>query len=221
MSRTGVRALLSVIAIPMTISQWTPIPIASKELPKLQIIGESSWELTTKQSAGGYAFLLKEPTGGNVGLRWEWKVSKFPAPTGKRDDYAVRVGVLLSDNESKLPVPEKFEKLLSEKKQSLSYIVFYDASEPDKGLNGCSISPQSARIANCFISVSAEKSKVLVSPIEDATLRFNLSASDRTKLKVVGVWVFGDSDDSESESKAFIEKIELSTTEVAENKKVK
>lgn len=212
------RSVLAAFVFPLAINQWTPVPIGSQNLPDVKST-DREWAIKTDGNAGGFVCLLPAPTtpsSQTVRLSWEWRVSTFPKTTPKipfeksADDYALRVGALLSDSEEGIKVPQRIEDLLKEKNLKLSYVVFYCAvsSVPNGPL--CAISPYNDHIINCLVGADSTYRKVAASPIEDAMRYLKLQESEKRLLKVIGLWVFADSDNSRSSSEAGLRTLEVS-----------
>lgn len=212
------RSLYAAFALPLAISQWTPVPIGSQKLPEVNSTG-GECGIKTDRNAGGFACLLPEstdPSSHSVRLSWEWRVSTFPKTAPKipfeksSDDYALRVGALLSDSEEGIKVPRRIEELLKEKGLKLSYVVFYCAvpALPDGPV--CAISPYNDHIVNCLVGADSKYKRVAASPIDDAMKYFKLPESEKRLLKVIGLWLFADSDNSHSSSDASFKKVEIS-----------
>lgn len=212
------RSVFAVFAFPLAISQWTPVPIGSQRLPEVRST-DGAWVVKTDGNAGGFAFILPtpmDPSSHSVRLSWEWRVSTFPKTTPKipfeksSDDYAIRVGALLSDSEEDIKVPRQIEELLKDKKQKLSYVVFYCAVPSLPAGPVCAISPYNDHIVNCLVRAESKYTRVAASPIEDAMKYFKLPESERGLLKIIGVWMFADSDNSHSSSDANLRAVEVS-----------
>lgn len=187
-----------------------------KGSPQIQIEGETL-TIKTHQEAGGVAYLLDQPVPlgqKDLKLDWKWRVSQFPQtfkatwekmPTQKDDeDFALRVGVLLSDGVAQMPLPRKFSRELRKRRQKLSYVVFYCATpKMPKGVK-CVKSPFNRQVVNCARSAGSQYQKVEVSPLQEAMEMFQLSSERRKNLTVLGFWLFADSDNSNSKSSAQI-----------------
>src|SRR5690606_34523569 len=90
-----------------------------------------------------------------MSLSWAWRVLKFPTnalrfPLEKNnDDFALRVGILVSDGSAVIPVPKKFRAVIADKGLPLSRVVFYCATPAGVAERACEPSPYHARIFNC------------------------------------------------------------------------
>ena len=202
------------MVIPFNIGEWTPIQINSHPMPVVSD-ENSTWKITTKNGAGGYVYILnsnheKEP------LRqasWDWKVTVFPKveikiPFSKQnDDFALRVGFLIEGDSSSISIPSSIEKLF-ERHRRISNIVFYQsvpASESNHG--SCGISPYQKEILYCLRSAKSEFETITVKPIDDLIKFLNIAG--KSSPKVVGIWIFSDSDNSHSESEVYLRNLKL------------
>ena len=202
------KSLNAWIALPLILNQWVPVPIGSQPLPQVESLG-GGWRIQTQGNAGGWAFLLPQPIGPQAKLAWEWKVAQFPSaqtqfPFEKgSDDYAIRVGALLTNGSDEIRAPQAMKKLLQDHQVKLSYVVFYSATRSAPPTEKrCGLSPYSDQIVYCLIEVGPQVSKSQVQPIEEAIQAFKLPSTQRAKLKLLGLWLFADSDNTKSSSKA-------------------
>jgi len=206
--KTKLSRLLVAVMLPTSVGQWTPIPIKST-LPK--VVGtDSSWQVTTNNSAGGFFYKLTAPAEGDFSkISWKWRVDKFPTVTPKApftkdtDDYALRVGVVFSNHKKNIKLHSEIEKAVGSEAK-VSYVVFYNASSLASSECVCEKSPYNDYILNCQIPVQKEFSNVERSPVVDLIKGFKVGAEESKKIRVVGIWIFADSDNSHSESEAYL-----------------
>lgn len=72
--------LFGFLALPLAISQWTPVPIGSQRLPEIKAT-DAEWDIKTEGDAGGFAYLLPAQTESSPNparLSWLWRVAAFP-----------------------------------------------------------------------------------------------------------------------------------------------
>ncbi|MGE3535700.1 MAG: DUF3047 domain-containing protein [Parachlamydiales bacterium] len=205
--------LLSVVVFPLSFNQWTPIKVNSHDLPKISSENQE-WRIVTNNSAGGYASLFKEAIPlGKFKLAWEWRVLKYPKvntvlPFKKEnDDSALRVGLLISGDSENISIPRPLKKTLDEKNYKLTNILFYSSENvPDEK---CGISPYQKGILYCLKHSESQWKTVDTNPMTDLVKGYGISPDQAQKLKVIGLWIFADSDNSESDSESFIRKIQI------------
>jgi len=132
------------------------------------------------------------------------------AKNKKNDDYAMRVGVLFSDGVRSMTMPEGLKVQITQKGHALSHVVFYCAAPLGDSGGECIHNPYSDSVVNCLKSAGATKKKENVFPVSD--LRKNIAASDldASKLKIIGLWLFADSDNVESDSDAWVSELKFS-----------
>ena len=200
-------SLKSLFLVPMALGQWSLVPIGKMPLPNIKE-HQGVWEIATNGNAGGIAYLLPEKTRNETHapvLSWTWNVEKFPAVRDKSplskdgDDYAIRVGALVSGDRA-MRIPTDLAKIVEPLGIMISYVVFYSATDRESWTNRCAVSPYSERIITCFRSVGAKLSSQTEAPLKDLGNTLSLQPSERSKLGLVGVWIFADSDNSKSSS---------------------
>lgn len=219
-------ALVISISLPMSLSQptsqWLQAPLPKKGFPEITS-DEKSWTLTTQGTAGGYVYLFPEalPLSSKGGvLSWKWEVSQFPqavpTPPFKKetDDYPVRIGLLLGDGEHSIRglgqgFTQAVQKKLSDRHETISAVLFWGASRSVPSHRKCGPNPYSDQIILCLKFAGPELTEVHVDPYQDASMHLNLDARTLNKLKIVGLWIVADSDDSHSSSKARISDLKL------------
>ncbi len=207
-------ALLFVI-VPFNIDQWTPVQINTYSMPV--VTDESStWKIVSKNGAGGYAYIFKESFDKEPLIRasWDWTVTKFPnveikLPFSKQnDDFAVRVGFLISGGSNSISIPDSIEKLFGTEKKKIANIVFYQAIPSTKGnQESCGESPYQKGITYCLRFATADFESQKVKPTDDVIK--NKDSSAASNLKIIGLWIFSDSDNSHSESEAYLRNLKL------------
>ncbi len=210
-----------VLGVPFVLSQWMPFNIEIKGSPEIKVV-QSSLRIMTHGDAGGYAYFFNEPlrmSDGLTQMSWKWKVDQFPNTmpkvpyTKKNEDFALRVGFLFSDGKARIPLPGKLRREFRKRKETLSYVLFYCAV-PGKALKDggrtCGKSPFHNSIVNCMRKATAESlEEITVNPFKDIQAKFKLNSRQMKRLKIVGVWLFADSDNSKSMSQADIADIQF------------
>lgn len=174
------------------------------------------WKVETKAGAGGYAYLFPENERkrlADTNLLWSWSVKEFPqtkavTPLDKgADDYALRVGLLVRGN-GEVQMPPALKEA-ARKCGIVSYVLFYSATDKRDLANQCFKNPFNDRVVDCLEFASEQRSEVKSSPLLDLSGVLTLSKDDLSKLEVVGVWIFADSDNSKSTSKAHLYQLRL------------
>lgn len=205
---------LSSLVIPMLLSQWNAHPIFFKGNPTLK---ENNKQLVieTQNASGGYVHLFSEPIpiGANTRLDWKWAIAKFPQevmqlPLKKStDDFAVRIGLLLSDGTSRISLPGGLQKSLP-RDEPLSYVLFYCATPQVDPKMVCELSPYHKSFVNCMKRASPKTERNSGFPLRDLISAKNLGP--KPSLKVLGLWLFADSDNLETRSEASVSELVLS-----------
>ncbi|MEZ4752180.1 MAG: DUF3047 domain-containing protein [Bdellovibrionota bacterium] len=205
---------ISTLLIPMLLNQWLPNAVHFKGTPKLSLEGKA-FRIETVEAAGGYIYLLPEPvtlTKEKGQFRWKWSVQRFPQKvlrlplTKKTDDFAVRIGLLLSDGTSKISLPSTLQAKLNPA-HPLSYVLFYCASPQKETTPVCEQSPYQGNFVNCMKRASGTRESNERFPWRDLASVEKVEAS--TSLQVIGVWLFADSDNNGTRSEAHVSGMEL------------
>lgn len=201
----------------MSLNQWTEVRISPTK--HLTIITDGGrWNVSTKNSAGGYAYLFPNPTtigASGVRVSWRWQVRKFPRMTSilpfhkTNDDYALRIGILVANGSGNIRVPPSIQGLLNARQSKLSYVLFYCAKPLTQEGDSCGKNPYNDRILNCLRPATDQSMDISVAPLEDLARTFQLSYEQAQKLQIIGVWIFADSDNTRSESDADLESIRV------------
>lgn len=208
------------LAIPLALTAWSGIPIGSQKLPSVAV-NDGQWGITTNGNAGGYAHFFDPNTLANVPkeLRWSWRVIEFPKVNPeipfqkKTDDYALRVGALVSIPGNPIQLPQSLKKKLPANQVPPSFVVFYGAvrstHKQEKSTDRCAPSPYNARILHCLIGAHATFENMTRSPLEDAARHLNSPDFSQAKARFIGLWIFADSDNSQSSSQALIKELSV------------
>ncbi len=179
------------------------------DLPSIQS-ASGGWKVETEGAAGGYAYLLPEKERRRLvetNLLWSWSVDQFPvtratSPSDKAaDDYALRIGLLIRGN-GELQMPQSLAEAALKSVGKISYILFYSATERPDWNNRCFRNPYNDRVFNCLRLASGKRSEVRPSPYSDLSTVLSLSDESLSKLEAAGIWIFADSDNSKTKSKA-------------------
>lgn len=172
------------------------------------------WKVETKAGAGGYAYLFSEKERRRLtdaNLLWSWSVEEFPqtkaaSPLEKAtDDYALRVGLLVR-GDGEVQVPPTLQEA-ARKCGGVSYVLFYSATHKRDLVNQCFKNPFNERVVDCLKFADGKQSGVKSSPLSDLSRALSLPSDTLSKLEVIGVWIFADSDNSKSKSKAHLYKL--------------
>lgn len=207
--------LYSAVGIPFILSQWTPYTLDFKGSPKVSVEGKQL-RISTERTAGGFAYFLPEPIpldSESVRFSWNWAVERFPIaetvlPLKKStEDFALRVGLLISDGESRISIPGKFKMALEKRSLDLSYVLFYCATPNEIEGTKCESSPYHKKVINCFKKASSTNSAHSALPLKD--LRAIGYTQEKQKLHIFGIWLFADSDNSGSSSTARVSELSL------------
>jgi len=177
---------------------------------------ENAWEISTNNSAGGYAHLFPEPIekkGKDLQVTWSWSTQVFPKINSKNlfqkdgDDFPLRIGVLLSGGGSEISVPMDLKKTLDSRNYRVSHIMFYSAAQLDQKSPIEGKSPYSSKIAYQLIPNSDASQLTAVNPFADVKRLFKFDSEKLESLKIIGLWIFADSDNSRSSSLATLENL--------------
>lgn len=207
--------LNSVVFAPFILSQWMPFALEFEGKPNVQVVRDEL-RIETKEAAGGFAYLLPQAislTETNVKFSWKWKVKQFPnvrpKPPFKKEneDFALRVGLLVSDGSSQIPLPRKLKKEIKKRNQALSYVLFYCASQDQE--TACGRSPFHQNVLNCLRPAQGEMESMESRPLADLKEAYALSQNQLKRLKVFGIWLFADSDNSESKTFASVSQLQI------------
>ena len=212
----SVSAAWMVITMPMNLLDWIQVNLPSKEIPIVTAV-DGGFRLTTRHSAGGFAYLLQNPieVTDEMKLSWQWMISRFPstiiskAVDKNNDDYALRVGVLFSDGKRTMTMPPSLKDQLSKNGRNLSYVVFYCATPESEPVPTCIQNPFSSNVLNCLKRAGTTKKQESVFPGLDLKRSMALSGQETSQLKIIGLWLFADSDNAASESDAWVSQLEL------------
>lgn len=191
--------------IPLQLALWQPAQFQKIPPAQFQEIHQT-FKIETDKTAGGRVFWLKVPIEKKAELAFEWNVERFPTAhysvplSRKEDDFAIRIGVLYGHTDSEkssLSVAPEFEEQLKKQHRSLESIVFYVAVPQGAGLSGCFPSPY-PQISYCPVEAGQKHSV------------FKTSVEIPAESKILGIWVFADSDNTKSASLAALYKLSIS-----------
>ena len=172
--------------------------------------------IETDDDVGGYALILKpdeRSKGSKTSVSWKWKVTQFPtaipSPPLKKenDDYALRIGVLIDNGQKELKLPSAVKKKLQKHQARVSHYIFY-AALPASSLKEkrCATSAYSEQGLICHLPVTDKWSEARFFPLEDLEQWIKKPSKG---AKIIGFWVFADTDNSESKSKAWLKDLKL------------
>lgn len=210
------------VPVQLDVEKWIKVKVPFRDFPMISERADGGWVVKTEDDAGGLAALFGPRLSSDRGalpFSWTWQVKEFPStkpvlpPDKKNDDYAIRVGFLLSDGKNSLPVPGDVGKLLERKKLKISNVLFYVAVPGGpSSREGCGVSAYDDRIFLCYVKANGAPERVTVDVASDIARVAKLPNTRKleTPLKVVGSWIFADSDNSETRSWAKIENFEMS-----------
>ncbi|MGE0633451.1 MAG: hypothetical protein AB7O96_13650 [Pseudobdellovibrionaceae bacterium] len=196
--------------VPFNIGDWTPVQINSHPMP-IVTDENSAWKIVTKDGAGGYAYIFNDGESATQ-ASWDWKVTKFPKVEVKlpflkqSDDFAVRIGFLIEGESASISIPSQIEKLFKSKKK-ISNIIFYQPiPRTDQNREACGLSPYQKEILYCLKFAKGEFETKKATPLEDLGKHIALRSKN---LKIIGIWIFSDSDNSHSESEAYLKNLKM------------
>ncbi len=196
------------------IGLWKETPVKSLPLPAVSVQPGSIWSLSTQGNAGGYAWRLPKPVVWSAVERvsWRWKAQRHPDPrnTGLiglfkplADDAAVRVGFVFDSGASNLPLPEAWKTETD--RDNISHVIFHNlVSQHHKP--SCSSSPLTRHITYRNVP-HAESTRFALHQETPESISTCLPAAEALSetSRLIGIWVFADSDDSRSQSKAALQ----------------
>jgi hypothetical protein len=198
--------------IPLEPSAWVKTNFPFKFAPDYYF-EKNQIRVVSDDDLGGYAHRLKKPIdlSENFKLNIIWEVKRFPKVlpelpfNKKQDDYPLRVGLILGGGAA-ANIPDAVKKKLPFK-QHISNIVYYGpvTEKVSKKEIYCGDSPHNDYAVYCAVPSPLNKLEVSFSPLED------LKATKKVtyKPKLLGLWLFADTDDSESKSEIILHKIEF------------
>ncbi len=207
-------ASTQVSVIPLDRRQWVATPLISptaKESPTLKE-KDSIWELHSNHASFGFGYVLpsKVSTGSDTRLNWNWKVEKFPE--GKEGDSAIRVGALITDSKTATTYPEGLKKLTEKIGAPTSYIVLYGAVRTVKEDQKCTVSPLYDHLVYCSRPAEANFLRQNAYPKEDLATTLSLTPTQTADLRVTGLWVMADVENSKSATEASIQNLILESS---------
>lgn len=225
----GNKSLFAGIVAPFALAQWSPFVL--KEPPRIEVLshqGKSSLVFKTRNQSGGAAHLLPKPlpvTLPGPELHWSWSVAQFPKvdpkdrdpvsgkDTKKSDDYALRVGVLLSDGESSMPMPPSLGKIFENRAERLGGMILYSAVPAGSpGTTGCFKNPFSSYTLTCPRVAGNAPAAQSAFPVRDAAQGLGLDELHLKRLKIIGFVAIADSDNTESSSEATLLELALQSS---------
>lgn len=204
--------LLAGLLVPLDQSAWIKTNFPFKFAPDYNFKNQKI-HIVSDDDLGGYAHRFKEPIELTDSLRvfLSWQVKKFPKVkpeipfTKKQDDYPLRVGLILGGGKP-AEIPEAVKKRLPFKEQ-ISHIVYYGpvTQKVSKKEKYCGNSPHNSYAVYCAVPSALSSQNFTFEPFAD----LKEVKSVKYKPKLMGLWLFADTDDSESESEITLKKIEI------------
>lgn len=170
------------------------------------------WKIETAATAGGYAYLFPEKERKRLtetNLLWTWSIAQFPvtkaaSPLDKAaDDYALRVGLLVR-GDGEVQMPPNLQEASRRIGGNISYVLFYSATDRRDWADQCFRNPYNDRVVDCLKLADRKRSDIRPLPFSDLSKALSLPNEILSKLEVVGVWIFADSDNSKTRSKAHL-----------------
>lgn len=199
--------------IPLNLDLWIPfsfpnIPVSNFDYQQVN----KSLKISSHKSASGYVYIFPDPVAINeVQISWQWSVEKFPdiknilPISNLSDDFALRLGLLLDDGKRSIKLPSQLEGELKKKNLNVSYVNFYLAV-PNENVP-CFLSPNDSFINYCLKLVNSNlKSENITSEMLAKDLN---NIKSFATLKLIGLWIFADSDNSKSTSLGTIRNIQI------------
>jgi hypothetical protein len=222
------------------LTKWIPTVVKSLPLPSITREKADIWQLATDSNAGGFAWVLPEPLKGEFTVDWSWRAEHNPKTTSSflfgllsrsSDDAAIRLGFVFDYGTAHLPIRAFARSAVTTESSgsiAISHITIvnllppYEDSLPEVDATPapkdgkelpCSRSPHSDHITYCSVHADSgiNWSAVHTSKSQLVT-RIDPALSKRSVL--VALWLFADSDDSASTSRAAINlgSVRLSST---------
>lgn len=210
--------------------KWIPTVVKSLPLPSITETAAGVWRFDTKGNAGGYAWALPEPLVTPFQVQWSWRVMTHPAAASQSffgllntaaDDAALRLGFVFDFGEANLPL-KGFARSdagdTGSESFTISHVTFVNLlPQPKKTPHPaprasttkvmepmpCSTSPHSRHITYCTLTSSAEGVWSQADVLKEELLA-QIPAAQRERAALRALWLFSDSDDSESTSMAEI-----------------
>lgn len=197
--------------IPLGSKHWEKTNFPFKWAPSYKF-KKSQIKVISDDDLGGYAHKFKKEykLTEKTRLKIAWQVKKFPKVSPripfvkKEDDYPIRIGLILSGGE-KAKIPKSVLKKLPFKK-TVSNILYYGPVRADKPMNYfCGDSPHNAYAVYCAVPSDYKEKLFEFMPLRDL-IKVKKSSY---QAEILGVWLFADTDDSESKSSVILKSIEL------------
>lgn len=205
------KLLLGGVLIPLGPSHWTKTNFPFKFAPDYSF-KNSQITIESDDDLGGYAHKLSEsiPINEKSKIVVKWQVDKYPKVTPqlpfdkKNDDYPVRIGLIISGG-PKAEIPKSVLKRLPFKKE-ISNIIYYGPIKQHKLSNYfCGESPHNSYAVYCAVPGTKRDKEFTAFPYRD----LKSVKKSKYKAEILGVWLFADTDDSESESKVTLKSIKI------------
>lgn len=212
MKKLSHKILLAALVIPLDMNQWIETSFPFKWEPDFKT-SNGVLTIESDDDLGGYAYVIKkEQRSQKLNLHWQWKVDQFPKPLAsfpyqkKDDDYPIRLGLLVNDFGEPMDLPSVVKKRLKKNKTQVTHYVFY-VPMPKTVLKEkrCGQSPFSDRGLICQVpTVKGKWEKNNLQPHEDFKKAFK-----KEKFEFNGLWIFSDTDQTESKSKIHVKDLRL------------
>ena len=198
------------LILPLELSQWKETSFPFKSSPDFTQEGKSL-RVATDDDVGGYFFPLSEPRliTDKTRVMVNIKVDKFPKVKPvipydkKQDDYALRIGLVVGGGpEAKLPSAVKSRLKLKYPVSNMLYLNITDAKFTGEA---CGKSPHNDYSVYCGLSSDLKGGEIhypVLAPLK------RIKKIDY-QGKLLGVWLFADTDDSDSESNILIRSIKI------------
>ncbi|MEC9283659.1 MAG: hypothetical protein VX642_13190 [Bdellovibrionota bacterium] len=202
--------LFAGLVLPLDLSQWHKTNFLFKAAPDYSS-DKKSITIESDDDLGGYFYPLKTPIkiDSETKLAFSFQVKRFPKVNiklpfdKKNDDYPVRLGLVIGGGkEAEIPSAVKSRLNLS---SAISNVLYFGPAQTKETKVFCGNSPHNDYAIYCVLPSDLTKKNFELEILEQLkkVKKINYSAS------LLGVWIFADTDDSESKSSVKINKIEI------------
>ncbi|MFK8138934.1 MAG: hypothetical protein AB8E15_11275 [Bdellovibrionales bacterium] len=203
---------MAVMLVPMDPSEWVKTKFPFKKFPDFNF--SQSIQISNDSAVGGYFYKLPKPIeiGSLEFIQLKAQIDKFPKVKinmpfqKKQDDYAFRLGLMLSDGRNS-SIPSFVQSKIG-RQFPVTKMIYFQFASLDGEIEMCGKSPHNSFSIYCVLNTSEGKEFLLNLNLENKALKV---LKNRKKLRLVGLWLFSDTDDSGSKSNAVVRKISIKT----------
>ncbi|MAF91455.1 MAG: hypothetical protein CL674_09300 [Bdellovibrionaceae bacterium] len=198
------------LVLPMDLTKWHKTNFLFKAAPDYTSDKKSIF-INSEDDLGGYFYRLDKeiPLSSDSKVKFQYQVQQFPKVSiklpfdKKNDDYPVRLGLVIGGGEeADIPSAVKSRLGLSTKISNVLY--FAPAKVSEKNIF-CGDSPHNNYAIYCVLPSDLSQKEFELDVLKYLKQVKNLDYS----ASLLGLWIFADTDDSESKSSVKINNIEI------------